>query len=146
MSHARSLARRYAVQAVYQWQLGGDGQPGDEPYLIADKDKGKIDRVYYDALVNDVLSHGEEFDAQLSGVLDRAIGDVNPVELAVLRIGTCELMHHPEVPYRVVINEALELAKRFGSQNAHKYVNGILDALAARLRPSEFQIWRQGWR
>ena len=139
MSHARSLARRYAVQAVYQWQLGGHSQPGDEPYFIADRDKGKIDRGYYDMLVNEVLSHHEDLDRQLAAVLDRAVAEVNPVELAILRIAAGELIHHPDVPYRVVINEAVELAKRFGAQNAHKYVNGILDAIASKVRTAEFQ-------
>ena len=137
MSHARSLARRYAVQAVYQWQLGGQFEQGDEPYYVADKDRGRIDRAYYHALTAAVVEHHAELDRQLAGALDRAVNEVNPVELAILRIGVCEFLYYPDVPYRVVINEAVELAKRFGAENAHKYVNGILDTLAARLRAGE---------
>ena len=139
MSHARSLARRYAVQAIYQWQLGGYSQPGEEPYFVADRDRNKIDRGYYDMLVNEVLSRHEDLDRQLAAALDRKVAEVNPVELAILRLGACEMIYHPDVPYRVVINEAVELAKRFGAQNAHKYVNGILDTLAATVRAGEFR-------
>lgn len=137
MRHGRSLARRYAMQAIYQWQMSGAREVADELYFAVAKDRERLDRGYYDELVGQVINRVDELDEQLTTVLDRALADVNPVELAVLRTGVCELMFHPEVPYRVVINEAVELAKTFGSENGHKYVNGILDKLALKLRTTE---------
>jgi len=98
-----------------------------------------LDLAYFQSLVKGTLNNIHEIDADITPTLDRDIKDLNPVELAILRISTYELAHQPDVPYRVVINEALELAKSFGAEQGHKYVNAVLDKLAIQLRPSEIR-------
>lgn len=137
MSHARSLARRYAMQALYQWQLNKLDDQAVDLYFVPDKDRRRIDEDYYTELINQVVYHTSELDDAMVPALDRKLKAVDPVELAILRLGVCELMHHLDVPYRVVINEAIILAKRFGSENSHKFINGILDKLASGLRATE---------
>lgn len=137
MNRGRSLARRYAVQALYQWQLNQLEDQALDLYFVPEKDRGRIDNDYFDDLVRQVISNKEEFDQLIAPVLDRSLQAVDPVELAILRLGVCEFIQHIEVPYRVVINECIELAKRFGAENSHKYINGILDKLAGNLRPVE---------
>jgi len=134
MSHARSLARRYAVQALYQWQLNKLDDQAIDLYFVPEKDRRRIDEEYFTALVQQVVHHSMELDDAIAPVLDRDLTAVDPVELAILRLGVCEFKHHLDVPYRVVINEGIVLAKLFGGENSHKYVNGILDKLAKSLR------------
>lgn len=137
MNRARSRARRCVVQALYQWQLTGHDVEAIDPQFLIDESQGRLDRAYFDTLLREVLTHIEELDGILVPLLDRPIREVDPVERAVLRLGVCELRYHPEIPFRVVINEAVELAKMFGAEHGHKYVNGILDKVAARLRAEE---------
>lgn len=137
MNSARSRARRCVVQALYQWQLTQHDVAALDPQYFVGESEGKIDRDYFDALLREVLGHIDELDDALTPLLDRPIREVDPVERAVLRLGACELRFHPEIPFRVVINEAVELAKLYGAEQGHKYVNGILDKLAARLRGEE---------
>jgi len=137
MSHARSLARRYAVQAIYQWQLNKLDDQAVDQYFVPEKDRRRIDEVYFNALVQQVVHHTADMDDVIAPVLDRSLTTVDPVELAILRLGVCEFINHIDVPYRVVINEGIVLAKLFGSENSHKYINGILDKLAKSLRPIE---------
>jgi len=137
MNHGRSLARRYAVQALYQWQLNKLDDQALDLYFVPEKDRRRIDEAYFIELVQQVVSNPEELDQLIAPVLDRALTAVDPVELAILRLGACEFIHHLEVPYRVVINESIELAKRFGADNSHKYINSILDKLAGQLRTIE---------
>jgi N utilization substance protein B len=92
---------------------------------------------YFKDLLHGVPANLDELDAGLKGCVDRSIDSVDPVERAILRLGAYEMMHHPEVPYRVVINEAVELAKVFGAEQGHKYVNGVLDKLARKVRKAE---------
>jgi N utilization substance protein B len=137
MNRGRSLSRRYVVQALYQWQLNQLDDQALDQYFIPDKDRQRIDVDFFTALVRQVVDHSAELDEYIIPVLDRSIAAVDPVELAILRLGVCEFVHHLDVPYRVVINESIELAKRFGAENSHKYINGILDKLAVKLRAAE---------
>lgn len=140
MSYARTLARRYAVQALYQWQLNKQDDQAVDLYFVPEKDRLRIDEDYYAALVNQVVHHTAELDDAISPILDRSLNAVDPVELAILRLGVCEFKHHLDVPYRVVINEAIIVAKLFGSENSHKYINSILDKLAKTLRKVETTV------
>ncbi len=131
----RSRARRGAVQALYQWQLGGDstdvirGQFRERPGMA------NVDWAYFDQLVEGVTSHHGELDTLITPLLDRPIGQLDPVEKSILRLATYELRHCREVPWRVCINEAVELARTFGAQDSHRYINAVLDPLAKQLRP-----------
>jgi len=103
------------------------------------KDYDKADQKYLERLLNGVIADAAELEAAFSPLLDRPIDELSPVERGVLLIGAYELAHVAEVPYKVVINEAVELAKSYGGTDGHKFVNGVLDKLAARLRPAELQ-------
>jgi len=130
------------VQALYQWQLGGsDLAEPDLEFLIAGDGK-QLDREYFRELLAEIRSHEVELDDMIRPYVDRPLNEVDPVERAILRLGACELAYHLEVPFRVVINEAVELAKVFGAEHGHKFVNGILDKLAARLRSTEIRAVR----
>jgi N utilization substance protein B len=134
---SRHLSRQAAVQALYQWQLTGQ-PPGDiEAHFINDHDLKGVDVEYFHELVREVPLHQHELDDHLAPSLDRGIGEVDPVERAILRLGTYELEFRLEIPYKVVINEAVELAKTFGAEHGHKYVNAILDKVAVKLRAAE---------
>jgi len=134
---SRSRARQAAIQALYQWQLTGQSPEEIERDFISDSDLSGVDVVYFRHLVSEVPRRQEDLDGQLGPCLDRELRDVDPVERAILRVGAFEFEFHPEIPYRVIINEAVELAKTFGAEQGHKYVNAVLDRLAARLRPNE---------
>ena len=134
---SRHKARRAAVQALYQWQLTQQA-PGDiENHFILDHEMDDIDVDYFHHLVREIPLHIHELDDHITPHLDRRLNDVDPVELACLRIGTYEFEFHPEIPYKVILNEAVELAKTFGAEHGHKYVNAILDKVAEGLRASE---------
>lgn len=137
MNRARSRARRCIVQALYQWQLTGRDAAALDPQFFIEEGEGEIDRAFFDELLAEILAQVDALDALIEPLLDRPLAEVDPVELAILRLGADELRRHPETPFRVVINEAVELAKMFGAHHGHKYVNGILDRLAVRLRPKE---------
>jgi N utilization substance protein B len=134
---SRHKARRAAVQALYQWQLTGQ-PPGEiEDHFILDHEMDDVDVDYFHHLVLEIPRHRHELDDHLIPHLDRKVADVDPVELACLRIGAFEFEFHPEIPYKVVLNEAVELAKTFGAEHGHKYVNAILDKVAHDLRKVE---------
>jgi len=134
---ARHRARRAAVQAIYQWQLT-EQAPGDiEIHFIHDHDMHDVDVEYFHQLVREVPLHLHELDDHLGPHLDREIGEVDPVERAILRIGAYEMEFCPQTPYRVILNEAVELAKTFGAEHGHKYVNAVLDKVASELRATE---------
>jgi len=137
MSQARSLARRSAVQALYQWQLTGLDLSEIERQFVEEHGLGKAEVSYFEELLHSVPAKLDVIDAALGEFVDRAIADIDPVERAILRIGCYELMFRPDVPYRVALNEGINLAKSFGSAQGHKYVNGILDKIAHKHRPVE---------
>jgi N utilization substance protein B len=145
MSRRRTLARRAAVQGLYQWQVSGRELKNVESLLLGDSDLleelgtdlREMDMGYFRDLLRGVAGRVSELDAAITPFLDRPMTGVDPVEQAILRIGAFELAQRPEVPYRVVINEAVELAKIFGAEQGHRFVNGVLDRLAMQLRAAE---------
>lgn len=134
---SRHKARRSAVQALYQWQLTQQAPSDIENHFILDHTMDDVDVDYFHHLVREVPLRQHELDDHLVPYLDRDIGDVDPVERAILRIGAYELEFRPEIPYKVIVNEAVELAKTFGAEHGHRYVNAILDRVALDLRARE---------
>lgn len=134
----RARARRRALQAVYAWQMSG-GLVEQIIAQFAHEQANEIaDLEYFDDLVRGVVKHRASLDEALVGYLDRPVEEVDPIERAVLRLSAYELIHRLDVPYRVVLNEAIEIAKRFGSEHGHTYVNGVLDKAATDWRATEF--------
>ena len=134
---SRHKARVAAVQALYQWQLTEQPPEEIEDHFILDHEMSEIDIKYFDQLVRGVPLHLHELDDHLMPYLDREVEEVDPVERAILRVGAYEFEFHPEIPYKVVLNEAVELAKTFGAEHGHKFVNAVLDKVAAKLRAEE---------
>ncbi len=134
----RSWARRCAAQAIYEWQMTGQLPSQIAAQFIADEDLNKADPDFFRELVHQVPARLADIDAALQPFLDRPLAQVDPVERAILRIGGYELLQHPELACRIVINEAVELAKLFGAEQGHRYVNGVLDRLARSMRVAEF--------
>ena len=134
---ARSRARRRALQALYAWQMSGSSSRAVIEQFRHEQDMQVADLEYFEDLVRGVDAHRAELDAGLAPFLDRGIEQVDPIERATLRLGAYELKHRLDVPYRVVLNEAIELVKRFGSEHGHTYVNGVLDKLAREWRGAE---------
>ena len=141
--HARSRARRRALQAVYAWQLSHTAINKVIDQFQSEQDMEVADQEYFEDLVRGVEANLGTLDEALSHFLDRDIAQVDPIERAVLRIAAYELRHRIDVPYRVVINEAIETTKRFGSEHGHTYVNGVLDHAAAQWRAAEAQAPRR---
>ncbi len=136
-SGARSVARKLALQALYRLQINdGPWQDVVNEFLTAE-DMPKADREYFEAIIRAVAEDRVGLDAQLAGWLDRKPVELDPVEHAVLLVGTWELQSRPDVPYRVVINEAVTLTRKFGATDGHKFVNAVLDRAARELRPHE---------
>ncbi len=142
MKSARRRAREFAVQALYEWQVAGNAADDIMSELGAAKGFDKIDREYFAELVRGVAREFGMLQSRLAPHLDRSHEAVSPIESAVLLIGAYELLHRLEIPYRVVINEAIELAKTFGGTDGHRYVNGVLDKLAAQARREEIDARR----
>jgi N utilization substance protein B len=131
------MARRAAVQALYQWQLTGRSADALEQQFILGQKMDEVDLEYFNLLLREIPKHQDALDGHLQPHLDRKLNEVDPVELACLRLGAYEFEFHPEIPYKVVLDEAVELAKTFGAEHGHKYVNAILDRVAQKLRPHE---------
>ncbi|RTZ72238.1 MAG: transcription antitermination factor NusB [Gammaproteobacteria bacterium] len=143
MSRKRSRSRRLAMQALYQWQVTGDDLGEIINHFLTENREKDFESGYFRDLVHGVPARLDELDAALKPFLDRPVEEVDLVERALLRLGAYELLAHPEVPYRVVINEAVELAKTFGADQGHRYINGVLDRVARELRPVEVKAARQ---
>ena len=135
---ARSRARRRALQALYAWQLSGNRVDNVIEQFRHEQDMQIADLAYFEQAVRGVVSLHEELDAAIEQFLDREVERVDPIERAALRIAAWELRERVDVPYRVVINEAVEATKRFGAEHGHTYVNGVLDKLAAQWRAPEY--------
>ena len=136
---SRTRARRLAMQGLYEWQVS-DNKPSEiETQYLIEKETDRVDVAYFRELISRIPLHCEELDSQIAPLVSRPLNEVDLVELAVLRLGTYELLYHSEIPYRVVINESVELAKMFGADQGHRFVNGIMDRLAASLRTVEIQ-------
>lgn len=139
-NRGRIRARRCAVQALYQWQLGGQ-QPDDIiSEFVADRELVSVDLPYFKNLVTVVPQHFDELKSDLDTCLDREWLKLDPVERSVLLLGAYEMRFCPEMPYRVVISEGVELCKMFGTAEGHRYVNGVLDKLARNLRTTEIGL------
>ncbi|MCC6472442.1 MAG: transcription antitermination factor NusB [Burkholderiales bacterium] len=137
MKSARRRARECAMQAIYAWQLSGAAAPDLLANAAESGGLEQADRAYFRQLVEGVLGTAEALRDLLAPGLDRPWKEVSPIERAILLIAGWELSCAPQVPYRAVINEAVEVAKEFGGTNGHKYVNGVLDRVAKALRPAE---------
>jgi N utilization substance protein B len=136
-SRARSIARKLAMQALYQWQMNRLTAPEIKQQFLGSEDAAGVDEEHFSELVSAGIGQYEALGATLVPFLDRPLEQLDPVEAAILLIGVYELQQRPDVPYRVVINEAVELCKRFGATDAHKYVNAVLDRAARELRSAE---------
>lgn len=133
---ARRKARKLAVQAIYSWQLSENSMSDIEAQFLTDNDTSKIDVDYFLALVRGVAGQVKQLDEALSPFLDRPLPELDQVERAVLRLAAFELRERLDVPYKVAINEAIELAKSFGADESHRFVNGVLDKAIDSLRPA----------
>lgn len=136
----RHRAREFALQGVYQWLLNQEDAGAIDAHVRQAHGFAKADADYFDVLLHGTIHETDSLRQQLTPLLDRPLTQLSPIEHAVLLIGAFELGQQPEIPYRVVINEAVELAKSFGGSDGHKYVNGVLDKLAARVRPPEVAL------
>ncbi|UVE17298.1 transcription antitermination factor NusB [Pseudomonas sp. LS44] len=134
---ARRQARSLGMQALYQWQMAGQSLNEIEAQFRVDNDFKAVDGAYFREILHGVATNKTEIDDALLPCLDRTLEELDPVELAILRLSTYELLRRIDVPYRVVINEGVELAKVFGATDGHKFVNGVLDKLASTLRAAE---------
>lgn len=136
---ARHNARRYALQAMYQWQVAGTSLHDIETEFLRYHIDKKLDLDFFKELVHGVPEHRLEIDQTMEPYVGRPLVEIDPIELAVLRVAVYELMKRPDIPYRVIINEALELTKKFGSIEGHKFVNGVLDRVARMKRAREIK-------
>ena len=142
----RRRSREVALQGLYEWLLSGAEASVIEAHMREQEGFDKIDTAHFDALLHGCIAEAADLDAVLSRHVDRKTTELSPIEHGVLMIGAYELKHCIDVPYKVAINEAVELAKSFGGTDGHKYVNGVLDKAALDLRPVEVQAARAGRR
>ena len=140
---ARRRSREFVLQGLYQWRVGGADEAAIEAYAPEMEGYAKADREFFVGTLRGVIAQSPKLIEQISVHIDRPFIELSPIEASVLLMGCFELIHHPETPYRVIINECIELAKSFGGTDGHKYVNGVLDKIAAAVRP-EFVARNQG--
>lgn len=136
-SGSRSRARELLVQALYQMQIAGHDGPELQSQFRERRDYERVDREYFDTMLREIVASLPSLDSTVTDLADRPIEQLDPIERGILVLGLHELRARPDVPYRVVINEAVNLARRFGAVDGHKYVNAILDRAATQLRPAE---------
>jgi N utilization substance protein B len=137
LAKARGKARRLAMQAMYQWQMTADDIDGIERQFIEENDMKNVDQEYFSELLLGVLQELSSIDTELEKYMSRSINSVDPVERAILRTATYEFIKRPDVPYRVVLNEAVVLAKKFCAEKSHTFVNAVLDKVARDTRKHE---------
>lgn len=135
----RHRAREFALQGIYQWLLNNEDSGVIDAHIREAHGFDKADREHFDALLHGAINQSIQLREEFVPFIDRGITELSPIEHAALLIGAYEMKNHIEIPYRVIINEAVELTKSFGGQDGHKYVNGVLDKLAARLRTVEVE-------
>ena len=138
----RRRSREVALQGLYEWLVSGTDAGVIDAHMREQDGFGECDSAHFDALIHGCIADAADLDAVLARHVDRKTTELSPVEHGVLMIGAYELKHCVDIPYRVAINEAVELAKSFGGTDGHKYVNGVLDKAAAELRPLEVQAAR----
>ena len=141
---ARRWSREFALQGLYQWRVGGNDAAAIEGHLPEMDDFRKADREFVSQLLRGVIAEHEALAAQVARHIDRDFAELSPIEACILMLGAWELMHLPDTPYKVIINEAIELTKAYGGTDGHKYVNGVLDKVAGVLRPDEVAARKQG--
>lgn len=134
---ARRRSREAALQGLYEWLIGGGDADAIDAHCREQEGFDKCDAAHFDALLHGCIEEASDIDAVLARHVDRKTTELSPIEHAVLMIGAYELRHCLDIPYKVAINEAVELAKSYGGTDGHKYVNGVLDKAAADLRPAE---------
>jgi N utilization substance protein B len=137
MKSARRRSRELALQGLYAWQLSGEGEARLRAQLEETEGFGKADVGYFARLLKGTIEEAAALEGLIAPALDRKVKELSPVERGILLLAAFELKNAPEVPYKVVINEAVELAKQFGGTDGYKYVNGVLDKLASQLRPEK---------
>ncbi len=142
MSQAKTNARRCAVQALYQWQMSGDSLSRIETYFLEEEHLKGAQKTYFSELFHGVPKQLDVIDAALAEFVDRPVEKIDPVERAILRIGVYELINRLETPFKVIINEGVNLAKDFGAEGSHKYINGILDKVSQKQRAVEIAAKR----
>lgn len=138
-SRARSLARKLAMQALYQWQLTQQSAAEIKQQYLESEDSAGVDEDHFVELVTQAIARHEEITSALKTFVDRPLEQLDPVEAAILMVGMYELQQRLDIPYRVVINEGVDLCKRFGATDAHKYINAVLDRAAREIRAAERQ-------
>ena len=138
----RRIAREFVVQGIYQWQVAGGTASFIEQQLRESDEFKHVDDKHFVHVLHGVVQHAEELEKIIQPHLDRTLKELSPVESAILLLSTFELIHHPEIPYRAIINEAIELARTYGGSDGYKYVNGVLDKLAIQLRAVEISAPR----
>lgn len=143
---ARRRSRELALQGLYEWLVSGSDAGVIDAHVREQEDFAKCDAAHFDALLHGCIAEASDIDALLARHVDRKTTELSPVEHAVLMIGCYELKHCIDIPYKVAINEAVELAKSFGGTDGHKYVNGVLDKAALDVRPTEVQAARNARR
>ncbi len=137
MSQAKTNARKCAVQALYQWQMSGDSLGRIETYFLEEERLKGAQKSYFSEIFHGVPKELDVIDAALTEFVDRPVEKIDPVERAILRVGAYELIYRLETPYKVIINEGVNIAKEFGAEGSHKYVNGILDKVSQKQRAVE---------
>ncbi|MDD2758888.1 MAG: transcription antitermination factor NusB [Methylomonas sp.] len=142
MSQAKTNARKCAVQALYQWQMSGESLTRIESYFLEEEHLKGAQKTYFNELFHGVPKQLHVIDEALAEFVDRPVEKIDPVERAILRIGVYELINRLETPYKVIINEGVNLAKEFGAEGSHKYVNGILDKISQKHRAVEIAAKR----
>ncbi|NMG75446.1 transcription antitermination factor NusB [Aromatoleum diolicum] len=140
---ARRRAREFALQGIYQWLLSGNSMPVIEEHVAQVSGFDKADRELFISLLRGTLANVEALQEEFTPFIHRPVNELSPVERAILLLATHELKHNIETPYRVIINEAIELAKSYGGTDGHRFVNGVLDKLAATLRAVEVNAARE---
>lgn len=144
MSQARTNARKSAVQALYQWQMTGQNLTTIEHQFLEEERLKDAQKSYFTELFHGIPKSLDTIDSVLAQFVDRPVEKIDPVERAILRIGVYELLNRLDMPYRVVLNESINLAKCFGAEGSHKYINGILDKVAQQKRPLEINAKTKG--
>ena len=143
MKTSRRIAREGVLQGLYSFLLGQKEVIDIASYLLATPHLSRVDRSFFENALMGVIANKDELDEKLQPFVDRNLMEVSPIERSILWLGAYEMLYHPETPCRVIMNEAIELAKVFGGTDGHKYVNGVLDKLAKSLRPIEMSRSKQ---
>ena len=139
-AHERARARRYAMQALYQWDLSGTDLPVIRRQFLEAEDFSRTDQAYFVELLSKIPNQVDIVDESISTFIDRPLAQLDPVERAILRIGVYEMLYRLDIPYRVIINEAVQLTKKFGAEQGHAFVNGVLDRAAHKIRATECKL------